>query len=208
MPPADFAWVDTKSLPLQIFRTCRFWCPQIFDFRGACRFCARRFSAQRFRRFAHKFRGHPWQPSCANAAEAASGAARGDAPARSGGPLSCSAASMAITRSWRGGSAGPRCQSRTTSSTARSWRGGRGWRRARARRCDIGEELRLRRLGAISRGAARGNQSERRSSFGRSKIRTRKIRTRKIYAGSCFKISVRGEDLAISARAKSTETKV
>ena len=60
MPPADFAWVDTKSLPLQIFRTCRFWCPQIFDFRGACRFCARRFSAQRFRRFAHKFRGHPW----------------------------------------------------------------------------------------------------------------------------------------------------
>ena len=44
--------------------------------------------------------------------------------------------------------------------------------------------------------------------FGRSKIRTRKIRTRKIYAGSCFKISVRGEDLAISAGAKSTETKV
>ena len=72
----------------------------------------------------------------------------------------------------------------------------------------VGEELRLRRLEAISRGVARGNQSERRSSFGRSKIRTRKIRTRKIYAGSCFKISVRGEDLAISAGAKSTETKV
>ena len=71
---------------------------------------------------------------CQCGRSSASGAARGVTPARSGGPLSCSAASMAITRSWRGGSAGPRCQSRTTSSTARSWRGGRGWRRARARR--------------------------------------------------------------------------
>ena len=84
MPPADFARVDTTSLLLQIFRTRRFLCPQIFDFRGACRFCARRFLRRGFdvsRTSSGVTRG---SQAVANAAKAASGAVRGDAGAEVG----------------------------------------------------------------------------------------------------------------------------